>query len=133
MSEELLNTVLAALGIIITALASWAGEAIVSLLKQKVRDRKLQSLLEKVTMVVTDSVQAVYQEFVEALKKEGKFDKEAQAEVKEKAIEIINAQLTIAMREFIAENFGDIELWINQKIESVIYELKAKYSHKNEE
>lgn len=133
MSEELLNTILAALGIIITALASWAGEALVSLIKQKIQDKKIANLLAKITMVITDTVQAIYQEFVETLKEEGKFDEEAQETAKRKAVEIIEAQLTIAMREFIAENFGDLELWINQKIESVIYELKAKYSHKNEE
>ena len=133
MSEELLNTILAALGIIITALASWAGEALVSLIKQKIQDKKIANLLSKITMVITDTVQAIYQEFVETLKEEGKFDEEAQGVAKRKAVEIIEAQLTIAMREFIAENFGDLELWINQKIESVIYELKAKYSHKNEE
>lgn len=133
MSEELLNTILAALGIIITALASWAGEALVSLIKQKIRDKQMANFLSKITLVVTDTVQAIYQEFVETLKEEGNFDKEAQARIKQKAVEIIESQLTIAMREFISENFGDLELWINQKIESVIYELKAKYSHKDEE
>ena len=77
MTEELLNAVLAAVGVIIAALASWAAEAIVSWLKLKIKDKKFAALLEKITYIVKDAVQAVYQEFVEGLKKQGKFDEEA--------------------------------------------------------
>lgn len=124
MTEELLNAILAAVGVIIAALASWAAEAIVSWLKLKIKDKKFAALLEKITYIVKDAVQAVYQEFVEGLKKQGKFDEEAQRMVKEKAIEIIEVQLTASMREFIEENFGDLEVWVAHKIESMIYEAK---------
>ena len=58
------------------------------------------------------------------VKKDGKFDKEAQEEAKRRAICIINGQLTKDMKKFITENFGDIEEWIGKKIEAVIYNLK---------
>ena len=124
MTEELLNAILAAVGVIIAALASWAAEAIVSWLKLKIKDKSFAALLEKITYIVKDAVQAVYQEFVEGLKKQGKFDEEAQRMVKEKAIEIIEVQLTASMREFIEENFGDLEVWVAHKIEYMIYEAK---------
>ena len=124
MTEELLNTILAAVGVIISGLAAWAAEALVSWIKTKIKDKKFQMFLEKITYIVRDAVQAVYQEFVDGLKKQGKFDEEAQTMVKDKAIEIIECQLTASMREFIEENFGDLELWIAHKIESIIYEAK---------
>ena len=124
MSGELLNTILAAVGVIISGLAAWAAEALVSWLKMKVKDKKFQMFLEKITYIVRDAVQAVYQEFVDGLKKQGKFDEEAKRMVKDKAIEIIETQLTASMREFIEENFGEVEQWIAHKIESMIYDAK---------
>ena len=48
----------------------------------------------------------------------------AQKEAKDKALEIINSQLTDELKDFIAENYGDIQKWLLNKIESVIYQLK---------
>lgn len=74
--------------------------------------------------IVVDAVKQIYQEFVEALKKEGKFDAKAQAEAKEKAIAIIKNQLTPELTEFIKENYGDVQEWILNQIEVALYNLK---------
>lgn len=124
MSQELLNIVLSALGVVVTGLASWAVSALVSWINTKIKDKKLASFLVKITAIITDAVKSIYQQFVEALKKEGKFDEAAQKEAKEKALEIINSQLTVELKDYITENFGDITAWLSEKIESVIYSLK---------
>ena len=61
----------------------------------------------------------------DTMKKNGSFTPEAQAEAKEKALEIIFKQLTPELTDYIKTNFGDIKEWLSNKIESVIYSLKA--------
>ena len=39
---------------------------------------------------------------------------------------IITGQLSNEMRAFIEENFGEIEDWISEKIESAIYSMKLQ-------
>lgn len=124
MNQEILGIVISGLSIIVTGLCSWAVTTIVSWLNNKIKDEKLVSFLTRITNIVTDAVMAIYQEFVEVLKKEGKFDEAAQKEAKERAIAIINSQLTTEMKEYIETNFGEIESWLSEKIEAVIYGLK---------
>lgn len=130
MSQDILNAILSGAGVIISALCAWCASMLTKWLDSKIKDEKLKNFLSKMNAIITDAITAVYQEFVEQLKKEGKFDDEAKAEAKQKAMDIINSQLTTEMKEYIQENYGDIEKWINQKIESVIYELKNKYKQK---
>lgn len=124
MSQEILNIVLSALGVVVMGLASWGVAVLTNWFNTKIKDKNLAMFLTKITTIITDAVKAIYQDFVEALKKEGKFDAEAQKVAKEKALEIIKGQLTEEMREYITSNFGDIEKWISDKIESVLYTLK---------
>lgn len=130
MSQDILNAILSGAGVIISALCAWCASMLTKWLDSKIKDEKMKNFLSKMNSIITDAIMAVYQEFVEQLKKEGKFDDEAKAEAKQKAMEIINSQLTTEMKEYIQENYGDIEKWVNQKIESVIYELKNKYKQK---
>lgn len=124
MPAEVLNILLSALGVVVTGLASWGVAMLTKWLNTKIKDKQLGMFLTKITTIITDAVMAVYQEFVEVLKKNGKFDAAAQQEAKEKAIAIIEGQLTDDMRSFIQDNFGDIKAWISSKIEAVLYNLK---------
>ena len=122
--ENATNILLSALGVVVTGLASWGVAMLTKWLNTKIKDKQLGMFLTKITTIITDAVMAVYQEFVEVLKKNGKFDAAAQQEAKEKAIAIIEGQLTDDMRSFIQDNFGDIKAWISSKIEAVLYNLK---------
>ena len=124
MNQEILNIIISGVSVIVTGLCSWAVAVLINWLNAKIKDQALATFVTKITIIVTDAVKAIYQEFVEVLKKDGKFDKEAQEEAKRRAICIINGQLTKDMKKFITENFGDIEEWIGKKIEAVIYNLK---------
>ena len=75
---------------------------------------------------VADAVKLIFQEFVEVLKKNGKFDEAAQKEAKEKATKIIMNKLTPELKEFITANYGDISAWVNDQIEVAIYNFKNK-------
>ena len=91
----------------------------------KIKDQTLVNHLSAITQIVTDAVMNVFQSFVETLKTNGNFNEEAQKEAKEKAMTIIESQLTGELRKYIADNYGDVQKWLNNKIESVIYSLKA--------
>lgn len=126
MNQELLNIILAGVSVIVTGLCSWATAAFIAFLNEKIKDKKLATFLTKITIIITDAVQAIYQDFVQTLKDEGRFDEEAQRRAKARAMAIITGQLTEDMRRFIEENFGEIEQWISEKIESTIYALKSE-------
>ena len=124
MNQELLNIIISGVSVIVTGLCSWAVSALVKWLNSKIADKELETFLVKITTIITDAIKAVYQSFVQTLKEAGKFDEAAQQEAKKRALEIIHGQLTIEMKEYISSNFGDIEVWLNEKIESIIYTLK---------
>ena len=71
-----------------------------------------------------DAVKCVFQTYVEALKKEGRFNKDAQLIALNKAKDIVLAQLSEDIKDYINKNFGDVDTWINTQIEASINTLK---------
>lgn len=125
MPQEAMNIVWSALGVIVTTLLSWGIAKAIKYFDKKFEDRRISSFLGKATTIVGDAVKAVYQDFVEALKDDGKFDAEEQKAAKEKALSIINSQLTPELKEFIKEYFGiEVPAWISNQIEVAIYNFK---------
>ena len=124
MPQEVLNIIFSAIGIVVTGLVSWGVAVLINWLNTKIKDKNLAMFLTKITTIVTDAVKSIYQESVEVLKKNGKFDAAAQAEAKQKAKDIITKQLTEEMKGYITSNFGEIDNWLSEKIESILYTLK---------
>ena len=50
---------------------------------------------------------------------------QTEEEAKQKALDIILKQLTPELIDYIQTNFGDMREWLSNKIESIIYSLKA--------
>ena len=123
--DQVLEIVLSAVSILITGLASWGVSVLINWMNSKIKDQDLARHLTAITQIVTDAVMNVFQTFVQTLKDNGGFDKKAQAEAKEKALNIIMNQLTPELSKYIETNYGDIKEWISNKIESVIYTLKV--------
>ena len=112
------------IGTIGTGLATWLTSFVVGWLNQKIKDKKLARWSTEVFQIVMSAVQTVFQEFVDVLKKNGKFDEAAQKEAKERAYKIITSQLTPELRKYIEDNFGDIKEYLLNQIEAMIYQLK---------
>lgn len=125
MSQEVLNIILSGVSIIVTGLASWGVGVLISWMNSKIKDQTLAKHLTAVTQIVTDAVMNVFQSFVETLKANGNFDESAQKEAKERAYAIIMEQMTPELIDYVKDNYGELESWINNKIESVIYTLKS--------
>ena len=124
--NPVLNIILAGVSIIVTGLASWGVAVFTNWINSKMKDKKMAALLAQAMQIVADAVKLIFQEFVEVLKKNGKFDEAAQKEAKEEATKIIMNKLTPELKEFITANYGDISTWVNDQIEVAIYNLKNK-------
>ena len=74
---------------------------------------------------VTRCVIATNQTYVDTLKKEGKFDAEAQKEAFNKTKNAVLALLTEDAKAYIVESFGDITVYLTQLIESMVNQNKT--------
>lgn len=112
------------IGTIGTGLATWLTTLLVNFLNQKIKDKKIARWSTDLFQIVMSAVQTVFQEFVDTMKKNGKFDEAAQKEAKERAYNIIINQLTPELQNYIKENFGDMKDYIMNQIEAMVYQLK---------
>ena len=108
------------IGIVLTGLASWLTTVGVNFLNQKIKDKKIARWSSELFQIIMSAVQTVFQEFVDTMKKQGKFDAEAAKEAKERAYKIIISQLTPELQSYITDNFGDMKDYLMNQIEAMI-------------
>ncbi|MCR4803684.1 MAG: hypothetical protein K5895_11910 [Lachnospiraceae bacterium] len=93
-----------------------------------IKDEALAALIananEKVAEIVIHAVQSTNQTFVNDLKAEGKFSDEAKAKAFSNTYDTVKSLITDETAELIRIGYGDIEVYIQNKIESAIGELK---------
>lgn len=93
-----------------------------------IKDEALAALIananEKVAEIVVHAVQSTNQTFVNDLKAEGKFSDEAKAKAFSNTYDTVKSLITDETAELIKIGYGDIEVYIQNKIESAIGELK---------
>lgn len=95
-----------------------------TLLRKKVKDDKLARIISRVENIVSKTVILVNQTYVDALKANGKFDKEAQKAAFEMCKERVLAMLNNESIKAIAETFGDFDEWIRTLIEAYVRDEK---------
>lgn len=122
--EQLWTILWSAVGIIVTGLMTWLVTVITNFFNKKIKNNQVAKWATDITNITLNAVSCVFQSFVETLKKQGKFDKEAQDMAKQKAYEIIMTQLTPELKKYIEDNFGDMKEYIMNLIETTIYQLK---------
>jgi hypothetical protein len=128
--DELMKVILMIVGTVGTGLATWLTTVIITWLNSKIKNNKLARWSTAVTKIIMEAVQSVFQTYVEALKKEGKFTEAEQRIANEKALFIIKSQLTDELIKYIKENFGDMEVFLKEQIEAMIYQLKIQSKSK---
>lgn len=82
---------------------------------------KYINLLEQ---TITDCVIATNQTYVNALKEKNAFTKEAQKEAFQKTFDAVMAILTNDAKEYLAVAIGDLEVYVTNKIESTVTQVK---------
>lgn len=111
---------------IIIGLLTWISERLIRLINTKIKNQRFAHYLTAAVAAVTDAVKAVQQEYVDGLKKAGKFDEEAAKEALVKAKVKVLESLSTETRKYITENIGDINNWIETTIHSVLHDMKEK-------
>ena len=112
------------LGIVITALASWATTVLIQWLNTKIKNKELAAFAATILTVVNSAVKATYQSYVEGIKGTDAWTKEAQEQALKMALETAKEELTTDALAYIKEQHGDINKYLTTLIESVLYDLK---------
>ena len=83
--------------------------------------KKYISLLSS---TITNCVIATNQTYVETLKKQGKFDAEAQKEAFNMTLNAVKALLTDEAKRYLSEIYGDLNTYITNQIEATVNQNK---------
>ena len=86
--------------------------------------KKLNQYVDKAQEIIGNVVLTVSQTYVDTLKSNGSFTKEAQEEAKNKAIEIANKLITEESKNAIIILYGDFDVYISTQIESFVKQNK---------
>ena len=126
--REILTKALIDIGI---AMLIALGGAAVALIKAKISQINAASTNDtenkirwEVADAIEDAVIAVNQTFVNELKADKLFDKEMQQEAFERALEGTINVLSRETIDFINNTYGDIEVWLTDKIEAAVLRNK---------
>ncbi len=92
-------------------------------LKAKTKNETTNKYIDMLDRTITECVMATTQTYVDALKKEGKFDGEAQKVAFSKTFDAVLAVLNDDAKEYLGEVVGDLTAYITNKIEA-----NVKYS-----
>lgn len=91
---------------------------------QEIADKTDSDLADKYIQMLTDTITtcviATNQTYVEALKRQGKFDKEAQKEAFELTYNAVMAVLTDEAKHYLAAIYGDLTAYITTRIEAEV-------------
>ena len=103
-----------------------AGTYLTIWLNNKVKNDRLNEAISDVSMIAFNSVTMVKQTFVDSLKKEGKFDAEAQKVAFNMALTEIEKLVNKSTKDLIVKYYGDFEDYITNLIETNVAESKKE-------
>ena len=107
------------LGVLTTFLVRYIN-AKMKTLADTTNDKKQKKYIEMLNSTITDCVIATTQTYVDTLKKQGKFDKEAQEQAFLMTFNAVSGLLTEESKKYLNEAIEDLDLYIKQKIESEV-------------
>ena len=111
------------LGVLVTYLVKYIG------IKSKELEASTDNELAKkyislLSSTITNCVIATNQTYVETLKKQGKFDVEAQKEAFNMTLNAVMALLTDEAKQYLSEIYGDLNTYITNQIEATVNQNK---------
>jgi vacuolar-type H+-ATPase subunit H len=105
---------------ILLAIIAWGFKLFRDFILTKVKNEKIRDAIFHATDLIETVVLEIEQTIVSSLKKDGKFTKEAQKEVLMLAKSRIMRLLPANMRTTLKVLYDDLDLWITEKIESIV-------------
>ena len=91
----------------------------------KIDNELVRTYLQEATDAVLQGVVYTAQTYVDALKKQGKFDETAQKVAFTQAKEVALKLLTEEAKQMITDLYGDLTIWLDTKIEQTVNEQKS--------
>ena len=125
MTQNFLNILFSALGVIVTGLASFALAKFTQWINNRISDNKIAGYITAISNIVFNCVQEVSQTYVDDLKKSGSFDKEAQKAALDKCLAKIKSQMAPELMTYISNTFGDVNEYLVSLVESTIHSTKG--------
>lgn len=129
--NETWNQILTACVPVLCLLITAGGAYAVALLRRETKKIETQldnetaaKYIQMATDAVAQAVAYTSQTYVDALKKQGAFTKEAQLEAFQKSRDKVMEILSDAAVGALMQIYGDFDLWLNTKIEQVCRETK---------
>ena len=128
MSQEVMNIVetcvISPLLIALTSyIITFLHKQIVKLQAQ-IKDEKIKNLISIAEGIVDQAVSTVTQTYVDGLKEDGVFDKDAQKTAFEKSKTYVYSLMTEETKNAITENYGTLDTWVSTKIEEFVAKSK---------
>lgn len=127
--KDFILTLLAA---VLTTAISVATPYVVTFLKKKgvqiseqTQNSKASKYINEATDAITTAVTAVSQTYVDALKKDNAFTKQAQLEALNRAKDTAISIMSEEAKEFIANAYGDLTTYLTAKIEENVRQQKT--------
>lgn len=112
----LTQVILGILGIVISALGSYATYFI----SKKIKDEKLKGIMASLNTLVQKAVLEVYQTYVESLKGKNMFSADAQKEALNRALTIIKNEMPTEVEDWLNANYKNVDEYLRTLIESAI-------------
>jgi len=126
MNEIFISIISVVVTTVVLPLITIGGTKLIQLINQKIKDDRTRTILTGLTTIVERAVRSVTQTYVDTLKKNGKFDQEAQLVALSLAKDEVLRELNTETRVFIETNYGSINDFVTTQIESTINLIKSK-------
>lgn len=123
---EILTPLFAAAGTALAAFLSYGLTRLAQWLRGKTDNERLTHVINMIEEITRLAIKATNQTYAEQLKKDGKFDAEAQKIAFEKTMASIKKSISEETMEFIGNHFGNVDQWLTVLIEGLIKEIKRK-------
>lgn len=101
-------------------------KAIIQKNSEKVENEQIQSLINYAGEAISVAVMTVSQTYVDTMKTQGKFDKEAQAIAKQMAIDKAKELISKEMKSAIETVYSNFDAYLDNYIETIVRESKIE-------
>ena len=106
-------------GVLTTFIIKW-----INVKSNQIQKNNDNALANKYIQMLTDTINscviATNQTYVESLKKQGKFDAEAQKQAFEQTTQAVLTILSQEAKDYLANIYGDLDKYISEKIEASV-------------
>ena len=123
LTSQILEILAPCAGALLTALCGFAINYLnkrTNKIKEDANNAIVSKYADMITETITNCVIAVNQTYVDALKKKNAFTKEAQEEAFKMCYNNIIGLLSVDAQKYIVETFGDLEIYLTTRIESLV-------------